>query len=144
MNALEQLKYFRGKEFTDTPSPFMRWLNPVIISAEEGHLEFEYVVRKEWLNPMNNLHGGVTSAIIDDALGVTMFSLNELSFYTTINNVIDYFSTAKEEDKIIAETRIIKRGKQFINAQCEIWNTGKSRLIARGVSNLFRTEINRK
>ncbi|CAA7196923.1 PaaI family thioesterase [Chryseobacterium potabilaquae] len=138
MDRLEQLKQFIGKEFDQSPSPFMKWLNPVILFVEEGHLEFEYKVRSEWLNPVGNLHGGVTAAIIDDIIGATMFSLNESSFITTINNVIDYFSTAKENDHIVAETRIIKRGKQFINAQCEIWDAQKMRLIARGTSNLFK------
>ena len=122
-------------------SPFTQWLQPVIFHAEEGHLVFEYLVRKEWLNPMHNIHGGVTSAIIDDILGATALSLDEKHIYATINNVIDFFSTAKEGEKIIAETTIIKRGKQFINAQCELWNKDKTRLIARGVSNLFKTDV---
>jgi len=138
MDRLAQLQQFIGKEFDQSPSPFMKWLNPIIITAEEGHLEFRYMVRPEWLNPIGNLHGGVTAAIIDDIIGATMFSLNENSFVTTINNVIDYFSTAKENDNIVAETKIIKRGRQFVNAQCEIWNADKTRLIARGTSNLFK------
>lgn len=138
MDKLLKLKEFIGKEFTESPSPFMRWLNPVVISAEEGQIEFQYTVREEWLNPMGNLHGGVTAAIMDDIIGATMFSLNEKSFITTINNAIDYFSTAKVNDHIIAETKVIKRGRQFVNAQCEIWNTDKTRLIARGTSNLFK------
>ena len=132
MNPLEHLKTLIGKEFTDSPSPFMRWLNPIVVSAEKG---------PEWLNPIGNLHGGVTAAIIDDVLGATMFSLNEPNFYTTINNVIDYFAIGKESENIIAETHITKLGKQFINATCEVWNADKSRLIAKGTSNLFRTEI---
>ncbi|WP_294202066.1 PaaI family thioesterase [Chryseobacterium sp. sg2396] len=138
MDKLAVLKSFTGKEFTASPSPFMKWLNPVVVSAEEGRIEFQYTVRKEWLNPMGNLHGGVTAAIIDDIIGATMFSLNEENFIVTINNSIDYFSTAKENDPIIAETKIIKRGKQFVNAECEIWNADKTRLIARGTSNLFK------
>ncbi len=138
MDKLAVLKSFTGKEFTASPSPFMKWLNPVVVSAEEGRIEFQYTVRKEWLNPMGNLHGGVTAAIIDDIIGATMFSLNEENFIVTINNSIDYFSTAKENDPIIAETKIIKRGKQFVNAECEIWNADKTRMIARGTSNLFK------
>lgn len=138
MDRLAQLQQFIGKEFDQSPSPFMKWLNPIVLSAEEGHLEFQYTVRPEWLNPIGNLHGGVTAAIVDDIIGATMFSLNENSFITTINNVIDYFSTAKENDNIVAETKIIKRGRQFVNAQCEIWNADKTRLIARGTSNLFK------
>lgn len=138
MDKLAVLKSFTGKEFTASPSPFMKWLNPVVVSAEEGRIEFQYTVRQEWLNPMGNLHGGVTAAIIDDIIGATMFSLNEETFIVTINNSIDYFSTARENDPVIAETKIIKRGKQFVNAQCEIWNADKTRLIARGTSNLFK------
>ncbi|REC44818.1 PaaI family thioesterase [Chryseobacterium sp. 5_R23647] len=138
MDKLQALKSFIGKEFTASPSPFMRWLNPVVISAEEGQIEFQYIVREEWLNPMGNMHGGVTAAIMDDIIGATMFSLNEKNFIVTVNNSIDYFSTAKENDTIVAETKIIKRGKQFVNAQCEIWNADKTRLIARGTSNLFK------
>jgi acyl-coenzyme A thioesterase 13 len=141
MNPLETMKSFIGKEFSETPSPFMRWLKPIIKSAENGALEFEYQVRPEWLNPVGNLHGGVTASIIDDIIGATMFSLNEPYFYTTINNVIDYFSGAKAGETIIAQTLIVKKGKQFINAHCEIWNADKSRLIAKGNSNLFKTEI---
>ncbi|WBX95517.1 PaaI family thioesterase [Chryseobacterium gambrini] len=138
MDKLQIIKSFIGKEFTASPSPFMKWLNPVVLSAEEGQLEFQYKVRHEWLNPMGNLHGGVTAAIFDDVIGATMFSLNEKNFIVTINNSIDYFSTAKENDNIVAETKIIKRGKQFVNAECEIWNADKTRLIARGTSNLFK------
>ncbi len=141
MNPLEHMKSLIGKEFTDSPSPFMRWLNPIILSAEKGHLEFQYMIRLEWLNPIGNIHGGITAAIIDDALGATMFSLNEPTFYTTINNVIDYFSVGKEGENIIAETHITKLGKQFINATCEVWNADKTRLIAKGTSNLFKTDI---
>lgn len=138
MDKLAQLQAFIGKEFTESPSPFMRWLNPVVISAETSHIEFQYTVRQEWLNPMGNLHGGVTAAIMDDIIGATMFSLNEKSFIVTVNNTIDYFSTARENDRVVAETKIIKRGKQFVNTQCEIWNEDKTRLIARGTSNLFK------
>lgn len=143
MTRVEHLKTFVGKNFTESPSPLMMWLNPHVISVEKGRVEFAFTVRHEWLNPIGNLHGGVTAAIIDDTLGVTMYTLEEPTFFTTINNVIDYFSAAKEGEEIIAETTILKLGKQFVNAQCDIWNADKSRLIARGYSNLFKTEINR-
>ena len=70
-----------------------------------------------------------------------MFYLNEPYFYTTINNVIDYFSTAKLVVTIVAKTKVVKKGKQFINAECEFWNPDQIRLIAKGYTNLFKTEI---
>lgn len=141
MNPINTLKASIGKVFTDSPSPFMRWLSPIVVEVEDTRLVFQYNIRPEWLNPMQNLHGGVTAAIIDDIIGATMFSLGEDYFYTTINNTIDYFAIAKAGDAIFAETKIIKKGKQFIHAECEIWNEDHSRLIARGTSNLFKTEL---
>lgn len=144
INQLETLQQYIGKEFEISPSPFMLWLKPIVLSAERGKLSFQYTVRKEMTNPIKGLHGGVTAAIVDDIIGATMFSFNEDSFYTTVNNVIDYFSPAKENDIIIAETSIVKKGKQMVNAQCEVWNADKTRLIARAYSNLLKTNIKKE
>ncbi len=140
-NQLEILQHHIGKEFASTPSPFMSWLKPIVLVAETGRLSFQYTVRKEMTNPMGSLHGGVTAAIIDDVIGATMFSFNETHFYTTLNLVVDYFSPAKEEDIIIADTTLIKKGRQIVNVQCEVWNEEKNRLIARAYSNLLKTGI---
>ena len=137
----EILKLHVGKEFTLSPSPFMTWLKPIVLEVETGKISFQYKIRKEMTNPMGTLHGGVSAAIIDDVIGATMFSLNEEYFYTTINNVIDYFATARENDIIVADTMILKKGKQIVNAQCELWNADKSRLLARGYSNLLKTNL---
>lgn len=139
--ALEFLKAQLGKEASNSPSPLMRWLNPVMLSVEEGSIVFEYTIRKEWLNPMGYLHGGITAAIIDDAIGASVFSYGEAAFYTTINNCIDYFGVAQEGHKIIAKTAIIKKGKQLVNAQCEVWNSDQTRLVAKGYSNLLKNDI---
>ena len=147
MNPNKQLEILQGslgKEFSASPSPFMKWLNPVVLLAERGKLSFRYTVRKEMTNPMGGLHGGVTAAIIDDVIGATMFSFNEDHFYTTLNNVVDYFAPAKEGDTIIADTTVIKKGKQVVNVQCEVWNEGKNRLIARAYSNLLKTGIEKQ
>jgi len=143
-NQLEVLQNYIGKEFTESPSPFMHWLKPIVVSAERGKLSFQYTIRKEMTNPVGGLHGGVTAAIMDDIIGATMFSFNEEHFYTTVNNVIDYFAHASIHDIIIAETSIIKKGKQMINAQCEIWNHDRTRLIARGYSNLLKTNLKKE
>jgi uncharacterized protein (TIGR00369 family) len=140
-DRLATLQLHIGKEFSGSPSPFMLWLKPIVLSAQTGKLSFQYTVRKEMTNPMGTLHGGVTAAIIDDVIGATLFSYGEDFFYTTINNVIDYFIPARENDIIIADTFIIKKGRQVVNAQCEIWNADKSRLLAKGYSNLLKTDI---
>lgn len=139
--SMEFLKQQVGKDSQASPSPLMRWLNPTLLSAEEGKLKLQYVVRNEMTNPIGILHGGTTAAIIDDAIGATIFSLGEAFYYVTVNLVVDYFNKVRQDEVIIAETQLVKRGQQIINVQCEVWNEDKSKLIARGYSNLTRTDI---
>ncbi|GAA3768483.1 PaaI family thioesterase [Flavobacterium ginsengiterrae] len=141
---LQVLQDHINREFTASPSPFMLWMRPIVLAAEEGTVTFKYVIREEMSNPIKSLHGGVTAAIADDCIGATMFSLNEESFYTTINLVVDYFAPAHVGDTILAKTLIIKKGRQMVNAQCEIWNANETRLIARATSNLFKTNVVKK
>lgn len=136
----ERIKFFQsqvGKEVIDSPSNYMNWLGPTVISAQTGMLRFSYLVRKEMTNPYGILHGGVTAGIIDDLIGATVYTMGLTSAYTTVNNSIDYFAPAKEGDLIEAETTVVKRGRAIINLQCEIYLPSKSRLIARGYSNML-------
>ncbi len=135
------LKAHIGREVSNSPSPFMNWLKPVMLLVQEGSLEFQYTVRKEMTNPFGTLHGGITAAMIDDAIGATLICYGEPFFHVTINLAVDYFAAAREGDIIIAKTTVVKKGKQLVNAQCDIWNADRSRLIAKGYTNLLKTEI---
>ncbi|WP_337966838.1 PaaI family thioesterase [uncultured Flavobacterium sp.] len=144
ISRLQELQNHIDKEFTASPSPFMLWMRPIVIAAEEGSVTFKYLIREEMSNPIKTLHGGVTAAIADDCIGATMFSYNENSFYVTINLVVDYFAPAKIGDTIFAKTSVIKKGKQLVNAQCEIWNEDHTRLIARATSNMLKTDLSKR
>jgi len=135
------LRQFIGKEVVGSPSPFMNWLRPVILSVEEGSLAFQYTIRKEMTNPFGTLHGGITAAMIDDAIGATLIAYGEPYFHVTINLAIDYFTAAKEGDVVIAQTTVVKKGRQIVNAQCDIWNHDRTRLIAKGYTNMLKAPI---
>ncbi len=128
---------FAGKEITESPSHFMNWLKPTLISAERGTLHCSYLIRKEMTNPYGILHGGITAGIIDDLIGATVFTLGLSARYTTVNNNIDYFAPAGEGEVITAKTSIVKQGRSIINLQCEVYLPAKNRLIAKGYSNML-------
>ena len=138
---LAYLKSAIGKEVLDSPSPLLDGLKAKVLKVEEGYLEFSYVVSEEMTNPLKILHGGTTAAIIDEMVGATVFTLDRANVYTTVNLAVDYFSKAAIGDTIIAVGTIIKAGDKIINAQCEVWNEDKSRMIARGYSNLIKSGI---
>jgi acyl-coenzyme A thioesterase 13 len=140
MNAgiLDFLRGQVGKGSGNSPSPLMRWLNPDILAVEEGAMTLLYSVREEMTNPMGLLHGGISAAIIDDAIGCTLYAYGHLPGYTTISNHIDYLHPAKLGDKVMARTGIVKKGNRIVNAKCEIMDESGQKLIAVGVSNLIR------
>jgi uncharacterized protein (TIGR00369 family) len=132
----QEAKFLRthiGREVSTSPSPFMNWLKPVMLLVEEGSLEFQYIVRNEMTNPFGTLHGGITAAMIDDAIGATLICYGEPFFHVTINLAVDYFTAAKEGDVIIAKTSVIKKGKQLVNAQCDIWNATVPALLPKAI-----------
>jgi acyl-coenzyme A thioesterase 13 len=126
-----------NKVITTSPSNYMNWLAPILLKAEHGVLVCSYKIRKEMTNPYGILHGGVTAGIIDDLIGATVYTMGFNQKYTTVNNVIDYFSPAKEGDTVVAQTTVIKKGRTIINLQCEIFLPEKNRLIAKGYSNML-------
>lgn len=142
--ALAQIKSLIGKDSSKSISPLMRWLDPILLSAEAGELELSYVIREEMTNPMGILHGGTTAAIIDDAVGIAVWSLGKPNMYTTVNLAVDYFASAKAGDIIIAKTSITKNGNLIVNTSCEVWNADKTRMIAKGHSNLIKIVKDRK
>ncbi|MGF1923337.1 MAG: PaaI family thioesterase [Bacteroidia bacterium] len=130
-------KSFTGKEITESPSHFMNWLRPTLISAERGSLHCSYFIRKEMTNPYGILHGGITAGIIDDLIGATVYILGLNARFTTVNNNIDYFAPASEGDEITAKTSVVKQGRTIINLQCEVYLPTKNRLLAKGYSNML-------
>lgn len=139
--TLAFLKSRIGQSANESASPLMRWLNPTLLAVEEGKISLEFTVRHEMTNPIGILHGGTTAAIMDDSIGAAVFSYGENYFYSTINLVVDYFGRAGIGEKIIAEAFVIKKGKQLIHGQCEIWNADKTRMLAKGISNLLKTDL---
>lgn len=136
---LALLQAFIGKEFTSSPSPLGRWLKGVVKEADKGAITMEFTVRDEMTNPVGILHGGIVAAIMDDMIGATILSLGRTSFYTSINLVVDYLSSVKNGAVITANTRIVRAGRNVINAECILQNSN-GKLIARGVSNLLKLD----
>lgn len=139
-NRLKLLKQYIGKPFSGSPSPFVNWLNGIVISANEKSVEFQFTVRKEMTNPVGMLHGGVISGMIDECIGVTFFVLGLEYFYPTINLNVEFFSAAKEGETVLVQTQVIKQGKTIINIKADMLNDS-GRILASATSNLAVSNI---
>lgn len=137
---IKKLQQLIGKDTESYGSPVTKWLNPILTSDNEKGLAFKYHIRHEMTNPFGKLHGGISALIIDDVIGVTMIAFNENFICVTVNNSIDYKGAVDDGENIIAETSIIENENRIITVQCEIWDTDKSKLIAKGISKLLKKQ----
>jgi uncharacterized protein (TIGR00369 family) len=117
-----------------------RWLNGKLIAVEEASLTVEFVVREEMTNPGRILHGGVSASMMDDVMGMTVFSLGRENFYSTINLSVDYLLSAKVGEVIYVKSKVIRAGKTVINMECEVRNN-EHKIVAKCTSNLVTTGI---
>jgi len=133
------LKQNIGLRMSKGLSPFGRWIDGKLIEAEEGKVKIEIEVRKEMCNPIGNIHGGAIAGIMDEIMGIAVFSLGRENFYSTVNLAINYFATSDESQNIIVKSNVLKPGKNVINVECEIWDEEEKKLLAKGTSNLFKS-----
>jgi acyl-coenzyme A thioesterase 13 len=137
--ALDFFKSNIGKTSAEvSPSPFGRWLNGTLTAVEEGSLTVEFIVRTDMCNPAHILHGGVATSILDDVIGMTVFSMGSQIFYSTVNLSVDFLFAAKPNEKLTAKSNIVRMGKKIAHAEGEIRNeTGQ--IIAKCTTNLVAT-----
>jgi uncharacterized protein (TIGR00369 family) len=108
--------------------PVSRWIDGKLLEAAEGNLKLEFTVDPKWLNPAGTFHGGMAATLIDDVMGITIYSLGNEQFYTTINLQLDYLSFALPGDKIIVEAKVVRKGVSVIHIEATI-HKGRKLLV---------------
>lgn len=138
---LEYIQGILGKEAKDnSPSPFGAWLNGKLIAAEKGSLTLEFVVRDEQTNPGGLMHGGVAAAIMDEVMGMTLFTLNKETFYVAVNLNVDFLRPGRKGETLTAITEVIRDGRTMTHCECKLYNSEK-KLIAKATSNLSQIQL---
>jgi acyl-coenzyme A thioesterase 13 len=137
--VLDFFKSNIGKSFGEvSPSPFGKWLNGTLIDVEENSLTAEFIVRKDMCNPGGIMHGGVSTGIMDDLIGMTVFASGSQIFYSSVNLNVDFLFAAKPDEKLIAKSKIVRMGKKIAHAEGEIRNEA-GQIVAKCTTNLVAT-----
>lgn len=137
---LTLLRAMIGKEGIPSPSPFANWLKGIIREVDHNRLSVEFTIRKDMTNPARILHGGVTAGMIDEVMGILVFTLQLETFYPTISLSVDYFGSAKEGDVVLVTAEVVKQGKTVINLKGSVTNA-QGKLLAQASSNLVASQI---
>ena len=139
--ALNILQALIGSEGTSTsPSPYMQWLNGKLLEASEGKVSIGFVVRKEMCNAAMILHGGVISGMIDEVVGIAVFSLGRPKFFTSVNLNVDFLRPANLGDEITVNAEVVWSGSRIIHVGAEMFKNDT--LLARAHTNLIITDDN--
>ena len=141
--VLEVIKGMIGMEIDQSRSPAGNWLRPRLESVERGKVGMSVLIRHEMCNPFGNIHGGMMSLIIDEAIGWALVSLEAESHYTSISLGLDFLYAAAEGERITAVAEIIRQGKKIINAEVHVYNE-KGILLSKATSNLVVTGMKLK
>lgn len=136
----DSIKQMEGQIIKNTPSAAGCWLAPLVAKVEPGIAHLALTIREEFCNPYGNIHGGMMSLLIDEAIGWAIISSDFDYHYTTINLNVDYLYAASKGETITAEARIVRAGKKIVNAEVYVYNEART-IIAHGTSNLVVTSM---
>lgn len=135
---LEYLKSCMGFMGHDQAlSPVGKWINGTLIFAEEGHVKFLFNVDPTWLNPSGTFHGGMAALLLDEVIGITVYSLGHVNFFTTVNLNLNYLSFALVGDEVMVESKIVRKGVAVMNVEATIYKRNK--ILVKASSNLVNT-----
>ncbi|MCO5232778.1 MAG: PaaI family thioesterase [Chitinophagales bacterium] len=118
------------------PYPISRNFNLRLLEVKEAYVKMQTTVQKDWLNPLQIMHGGYLITLMDEAMGLCVYTLNHDKKFATINLNADFFASSKEGDIIIIIAEIEKVGKQAIHASARIENEA-GRILTKSSSNFF-------
>ncbi len=136
---IELLDASKGVELSKLPvPPITQWLNGKIVEAKRGEVKVQYLVRPEMANPTQLLHGGMHCAFMDDAIGITTATLGYEGFLITIDFHIDYLGKVAVGESVIAHAKIIREGKNIVNAEASLWDLNGN-MVSTAKANLLIT-----
>ncbi|RQP14236.1 MAG: hotdog fold thioesterase [Chryseobacterium sp.] len=99
MTPLETAQYMLDQDY------FSQWMGIKLIDVREQYCLIEMPVRKEMINGLKTLHGGVTFAMADSALAFSSNNTGDAA--VALNCIINYTKAGREGDVFRAESKLV-------------------------------------
>jgi uncharacterized protein (TIGR00369 family) len=91
----------------------------LVVDAEKGLVHVAYTVTDQLANKFGAMHGGMTAAMMDDAMSLAAGVTAQWGEITpTLEMKVSYLAQAKPGMRLIAEARTVKRGRTVIFLEC--------------------------
>jgi acyl-coenzyme A thioesterase 13 len=131
-----------GLRSSERMEGFGAWLDASLENiSENGDIVLKFEVRDEMLNPLGTLHGGVFSAMMDEAMGMQLYiSSEEGVAYFAMNLTTDFVKNVKRNDFLLVKPIIVRIGRNTATLRCEVYNS-KNELVGQGSSNFYKIQM---
>lgn len=114
---------------------FSKWMGIKLIAVKENYCLIEMPVRKEMLNGLKTVHGGVTFAFADSALAFS--SNNSGDAAVALNCVINFTTAGKEGDTFRAESKLVNETRKTAVYDINITNQ-EQKLVAKFTGTVYK------
>ncbi|MCC2589598.1 hotdog fold thioesterase [Chryseobacterium sp. MFBS3-17] len=84
---------------------FSQWMGIKLLEVSEKYCKLEMPVKKEMINGLRTVHGGITFAFADSALAFSSNNTNDAS--VALNCVINFTRAVREGDTLFAESIMV-------------------------------------
>lgn len=115
---------------------FSHWLGIQILEIKEGYSKIKMKVRKEMLNGLGIVHGGIAFSMADSAFAFACNNRNNLS--VALDTSINFMKPVHVDDELVAEAKEMHNGKSTGLYQVTITNQ-RNHTVALFKGTCFRT-----
>jgi uncharacterized protein (TIGR00369 family) len=118
------------------PPPIARLLDFELVEVQDGRALFA-MAPAEWMyNPIGSVHGGIAATILDSCMGCAVHTTLEAGVaYTTTDLQVRYLRAMSDTTgRVLAEGRVIHRGKRTATAEGRLFVESDERLLAHGTT----------
>jgi uncharacterized protein (TIGR00369 family) len=116
--------------------PIARLLDLTIVEVHEGRAVFA-MEPAEWMyNPIGSVHGGIAATLLDSCMGCAVHTTLEAGVgYTTADLQVRYIrAMGVTTGRVLAEGRVIHRGRRTATAEGRLLVESDETLIAHGTT----------
>lgn len=122
-------------EYMFDQDEFSKWMNIKMIDIKENYCLLEMPIRKEMINGLKTVHGGVTFAFADSALAFSSNNTGDAA--VALNCIINFTKAGKEGDIFRAESILANNTRKTAVYDIKITNQNNE-LIAKFVGTVYK------
>ncbi len=118
---------------------FSQWLGIEVMDIKEGYSKIKMTVRKEMINGLGIVHGGIPFSLADSAFAFACNNRNVLS--VALDTSINFIKPVHVDDVLTAEAKELHNGRSTGLYHITITNQ-KEHIVALFKGTCFRTDKN--